>query len=213
MDEKIHACFVSYRHPASSGGREEKLIQHVVRAVKDHIEVYTRRYQVYFDKSRLVPGYQYDERLAQAICRSACMFVVYWPSYLESDYCLKEIRTMLEVEKKRRAVLGIGLHGCRLFVPVILRGNLQDLPNELHSGCQYLDYREQATRPNFNIGDDEAMSAQLYTIAEYVKSLCDKMKAVEDRLFADCEGFTFPENNAAAIGQSSAPPTQPFPGR
>jgi hypothetical protein len=99
MSEYIHACFVSYRHPASVGGREEKLIQHVVRAIKDHIEMITQKHDVYFDQARLVPGYQYNDRLAQAICRSACMFVIYWPSYSESDYCLKEIRTMLGIEK------------------------------------------------------------------------------------------------------------------
>jgi hypothetical protein len=144
MDETIHACFVSYRHPASAGGLEEKLITHVVKAIKDHIEVITHKYQVYIDMPRMVPGYQYDERLAQAICRSACMVVVYWPSYLESDYCLKEIRTMLEIEKKRRRALGVLLHGCRLFIPVILRGNVEDLPSELHQGCHYLDYKSQA---------------------------------------------------------------------
>jgi len=104
---------------------KEKLLRHVVEAVKDHIELYTHKYEVYIDKPRLVPGYQYDERLAQAICRSACMVVVYWPSYLESDYCLKEIRTMLQIERERRDVLGVGLHGCRLFIPVILRSQYQ----------------------------------------------------------------------------------------
>jgi hypothetical protein len=213
MTEKIHACFVSYRHPARPGGLEEKLLRHVVDAIQDHIELYTHKHEVYVDRPRLVPGYQYDERLAQAICRSACMVVVYWPSYLESDYCLKEIRTMLEIERKRRSVLGNDLHGCRLFIPVILRGTVQDLPSDLHLGCQYLDYKAQAIRPNFNIGDDETMSAQLDAIAEYVKSLCDKMKTVEDVLFKDCDTFTFPQNISAATGNLSVPATQPFPGR
>lgn len=123
MSDPIHACFISYRHPAVAGSREEKLIRHVVKAIADHVQMYTHEHQVYFDDKRLVPGYQYDERLAEAICRSACMVVVYWPSYLESDYCRKELRAMLEIEEQRRRRLGDALHGCRLFIPVILRGS------------------------------------------------------------------------------------------
>ena len=82
--------------PSSDKGRlEEKLIRHVVTAIRDHIAIYTHKHEVYFDEDRLVPGYQYNEALAKAICRSACMFVIYWPSYLESDYCRKEINTIL----------------------------------------------------------------------------------------------------------------------
>lgn len=214
MAHPINACFISYRHPASAGGREEKLIHNVVRAIKDHFEMVTHEHQVYFDQERLVPGYQYDEHLARAICRSACMVVVYWPSYLESDYCRKELVTMLDIEKRRREVLGAKLHGCRLFIPMILRGRLDDLPQDLHDGCHYLDYTAQATQPNFNIGDDPKMSERLYEVAEYVKSLCDKLKQSETELFGQCEQFSFAR--AAAVTTASAAmvaPTQPFPGR
>ena len=57
------------------------------------------------------------------------------------------------------------------------------------------------------------MSARLYEIADYVKSLCDKMKSVENDLFTECEGFAFPQNIAAAISELPPPPKQPFPGR
>jgi hypothetical protein len=214
MGHPIYSCFISYRHPATSGGREEKLIQHVVRALKDHLEVYTHDHAVYFDQQRLVPGYEYNEALAKAICRSACMVVVYWPSYLESDYCRKEIRTMLAIEKERRELLGSALHGCRLFLPVIIRGRFEDLPREVRDGCQYLDYKAQATRPDFNIGDDPKMSEELYRVAEYVKNICDKMKAAEDRLFAKCEEFMLASVRSTEIeliGSAVAP--QPFPGR
>lgn len=214
MAHPINACFISYRHPASSGGLEEKLIQHVVRAIKDHFEVITHEHQVYFDQDRLVPGYQYDERLAKAICRSACMVVVYWPSYLESDYCKKELYTMLSIERRRRQVLGAQLQGCRLFIPIILRGRLDDLPEDLRDGCQYLDYKAQATRHDFNIGDDPKMSERLFEIAEYVKGLCDTMKQSQSALFSQCEQFVFAAHPAAAGGTAEvAVPTQPFPGR
>jgi hypothetical protein len=213
MTDPIHACFISYRHPATAGGREEKLIRHVVKAISDHVQMYTHEHQVYFDEMRLVPGYQYEERLAEAICRSACMVVVYWPSYLESDYCRKEIRAMLDIEERRKRCLGGLLQGCRLFIPVILRGKFEDLPEDIRAGCQYLDYKAQATKPDVNIGDDEAMSERLYTVAEYIKSLCDKMKGERAALFAGCGTFVFPDALTPGLLDISVAPPQPFPGR
>lgn len=212
MDSTIYSCFISYRHPASAGGREEKVINHVVRALKDHIEMYTHEHGVYFDQDRLKPGYQYDERLARAICHSACMVVVFWPSYLESDYCQKEIHAMLEIEDRRRKVLGAALDGCRLFVPVLLRGKLDHLPEAVRKDCQYLDYSAQALKPNFNIGDDEAMSRQLFGVAEYVHDLCCKLKNVREQVFGGCAQFNFPIVPATPTA-AVQPATQPFPGR
>lgn len=213
MTEKFHSCFISYRHPASKGSREEKLIGHVVKAVTDHVEMYTHDHAVYFDDKRLVPGYQYDEKLADAICRSACMVIVYWPAYLESDYCKKEIEAMLDIEEKRRQLLGTELHGCRLFIPIILRGNLDELPEGVRKDCQYLDYKAQATKPDFNIGDDDKMSNELYRVAEYIKTLCDKMKNGSDALFGKCQQYIFPAPPPQANEGIQPAPPQPFPGR
>ncbi|MFM7733844.1 MAG: toll/interleukin-1 receptor domain-containing protein [Cyanobium sp.] len=215
MLETIHACFISYRHPAAAGGREEKLINQVVKAIADHVQIYTHEHEVFFDQRRLVPGYQYDERLAEAICRSACMVIVYWPSYLESDYCKNEMQAMLDVERRRRQILGQDLHGCRLFIPVILRGRYNDLPDEVTRDCQYLDYKAQATRPDVNLGDDEATSEKLYEIAEYIKLLCDKLKPQAEQLFRECKAFGFQQSRSASAAAAAiqAPPPPPFPGR
>lgn len=214
MAEKFNACFISYRHPAAKGGREEKLIGHVVKAITDHVQMYTHDHEVYFDDKRLVPGYQYDEKLAEAICRSACMIIVYWPSYLESDYCKKEIEAMLEIEDRRRQLLGADLHGCRLLIPVILRGKFEELPERVTRDCQYLDYKAQAVKPDFNIGDDDKMSDELYRIAEYIKSLCDKMKGVSDDLFGKCQQYGFPAPpKPQSVDEIKPAPPQPFPGR
>lgn len=213
MSEPFHACFISYRHPFEVNSREAKVIEHVRKAISDHVQMETHEHKVYFDSQRLVPGYQYDERLAEAICRSACMVIVYWPSYLESPYCQKEMRAMLEIERRRRQLLGDALHGCRLFIPVILRGDYGQLPQEITNNCQYLDYRQQATHPNMNIGDNETMSEQLFSIAAYIKSLCDKMKPQSQELFDCCKNYEFPLASPLMGSDLPPAPTQPFPGR
>lgn len=209
----MHACFISYRHPARTGGREEKVLQHTLTALKDHIELYTHNYDVYYDKDRLIPGYQYDERLAQAICQSACMVLIYWPSYLEFDYCMKEVSTMLDIEKARCKLLGSRLHGSRLFVPVLLRSEYDNLPSAVREGSQYLDYSRQSTNPNFNIGDEPEMSEKLFQVAQYIKSLCDVMKSAEVQLFAGCENYVFPVLPSGASNLAALETPQAFPGR
>jgi hypothetical protein len=97
---------------------------------------------------------------------------------------------------------------------VILRGRYNDLPEEITQDCQYLDYKAQATRPDVNLGDDEATSEKLYEIAEYIKLLCDKMKPQAEQLFQDCKAFDFLQpQSAAAVASIQAPPPPPFPGR
>jgi TIR domain len=212
MTEHFHACFVSYRHPVAEGTREQKLIGHVVRAITDHVEMYTHEHDVYFDSRRLLPGYRYDARLAEAICRSACMVIVYWPSYLESDYCRAELEAMLEIEERRQQILSSELRGCRLFIPVILRGRFEELPDRITRDCHYLDYKAQATRPDINLGEDERTSEELYRIAEYIKFLCDVMKASRDPLFGRCHEYGLPPRPPANQRIQPAP-SQPFPGR
>jgi hypothetical protein len=214
MPSQLHACFISYRHPANPGNREDRMIQQVVKAFGDHLSVVTHEHEIYYDKKRLAPGFQYDERLAEAICRSACMVIVYWPSYLESEYCKQEIEAMLEVERLRREVLSGDLHGCRLFIPVILRGNLTDLHPNVTNGCNHLDYRQQALQPNTNLDEDPVMSEKLYETVEYIKFLCDKIKPHSEKLLDHCHCFNFPSSTTSpSTAMIQAAPQQPFPGR
>ena len=81
-------------------------------------------------------------------------------------------------------------------------------------GCQFLDYKAQATKPDINIGEDEKTSEELYRIAEYIKALCDKLKAASDTLFAKCQQYSFPAPAAPTDPDAIQPaPPQPFPGR
>ena len=65
-----------------------------------------------------------------------------------------------------------------------------------------------------SLGDDETMSEQLYAVAEYIKSLCDKMKGDRGGLFGGCGQYSFsePGENAPTTVTAAAPPQQ-FPGR
>jgi hypothetical protein len=212
MEKPLHAFFVSYRHPASKKGIEELWANRTLETIRFHLETSTHNYDIYFDEERLLPTYQYNQQLAKHICRSACMVVLYWPSYLESDYCLKEINTMLSIEKRRRKILGPALHGHRLFLPIIFRGAFEQLPSSL-SDCQYLDVRDHSNDPNFSIGEDFKIKTILFDISESIKHLCDVMSAASDQLFNNCDSFVFPRFRGTPQTVRNVPIVQPFPGR
>ena len=209
MSNEFNSCFISYKHPVEMNSRETVLIQHVYRAITDHIQLYTHA-PVFFDASRLMPGYVWRSALSLELCRSACMVVVYWPSYLESDYCKKEISTMVAIEKNRRKILGDRLSARRLIIPVILRGRHDQLPPILQ-GVQHLDYSAQASRPDFNIGDDNEMSKKLFEIADYIHSLCAIMREEGEGLFGECKKFTM--HDVKRDDPRFMMETQKFPGR
>lgn len=212
VEKPLHAFFISYRHPASKGGIEELWAHRTLEVIKFHLETTTHNYDIYFDEQRLIPTYQYNEQLAKHICRSACMIVFYWPSYLESGYCLKEINTMLAIEKRRRRVLGKVLHGYRLFFPIIFRGRFDQLPSSLND-CQYLDVTRYSTSSTFNIAEDSQIKEKLFATSESIKHLCDKMSVAADSLFTDCDTFSFPRSRSGTQTSASVRIVQPFPGR
>ena len=119
---------------------------------------------------------------------------------------------MLAIEKKRRRILGAALQGCRLFIPIVIRGRFTDLPAEITENCQYLDCNKQSTLVNFNIGDDPVLKGRLFDIVEYIKDLCDKMESLKNELFRDCDKFVF---RRTVSGSISPMPSKilPFPGR
>src|SRR5690349_8199636 len=93
-----YSCFVSYCH-----GKED-LVKTFIRELKTALKQYLDAYldeEVYIDEDRLQGGDFYNEKLAEAICQSVCMIVVYTPKYERHPYCLREYAAMEELELKR----------------------------------------------------------------------------------------------------------------
>jgi hypothetical protein len=119
-DSFKYACFVSYCH-----GQYE-LMTSFIDQLKSALDAYLDPLLdegVFIDTGRLLPGYKYNETLAQAICQSVCMVVVYSPKYERHDYCVREYEAMVKLEGSRRALLGAAGQGRGFIIPVILRGS------------------------------------------------------------------------------------------
>ena len=123
-----YACFISYAH--GQGKHVSPLIEAIYNELLSQLEMHCTE-QVYLDKHRLLPGYEYNEALATAICQSACMVVAYAPIYAERDYCRREFAAMKQLEQHRKHLLGDKAKGHRFIIPVVFAGDIDSLPENL----------------------------------------------------------------------------------
>src|SRR5262245_39103047 len=76
---------------------------------------------VFVDETQL--GAAADENtIANAMCRSVCMIVVFTPTYFSEShpYCAREFRAMQQIETKRMSHLDRKKDGRGLIIPVVL---------------------------------------------------------------------------------------------
>ncbi|MCK6583971.1 MAG: toll/interleukin-1 receptor domain-containing protein [Anaerolineales bacterium] len=95
------ACFVSYRH--GQGDLLKNFINELTKALENRLGLLGMGLKVFVDRERLNPSYSVTPGLAEAICQSVCMIVVYNNGYFDKNnpFCAKEFCAMVELEKKR----------------------------------------------------------------------------------------------------------------
>lgn len=165
-----HACFISYCH-----GQNElvsSFVAQFVKALQDELDAVMDE-KVYIDVERLRPGYAYNDELRFAICRSACMVVIYSPKYELHPYCGREYEAMERLEAKRLALLGASGPERSLIIPVVLRG-ANSLPPRIAGRRQYVDFSR------FSLATPE-----LARNPEYI----DKIRQIAEVVQAHCEAF------------------------
>jgi TIR domain-containing protein len=132
-----YSCFISYCH--GQYDLTKGFIDQLKIALKAELDAYLDE-EVYIDEERLKPGYQYNEELAQAICQSVCMVVVYSPRYERHEYCVREFEGMEALEALRVKALGDkSADGRRCIIPIVLRGE-DDLPARIKAQKHYADF-------------------------------------------------------------------------
>ena len=77
------SCFISYRHCQQPLGK--KIVTDLYNALSSELELMTER-RVFLDTERLEGGYFWNEALAEAICRSVCMLVLFTPDYFNLQH-------------------------------------------------------------------------------------------------------------------------------
>jgi hypothetical protein len=203
-----YACFISYCHGQADFTR--RFIEELADALKAYLDPYLDE-QVYIDQDRLQPGYKFNEALAEAICRSVCMVVVYSPRYEDHAYCMREYAAMEKIEQARFALLGQQLDRTKgMIVPVVLRGE-EDLPSKLKSHIHYADFSKY-TLADQSIKTNPAYIAKVEAIAKHIYKLYRDFKNVAQDPCADCAQFEIPlESQLISWRAEGTPAESPFP--
>lgn len=181
-----YGCFISYvhaRHPLM-----KEFVDGLAQALESELEPMIGPGRVYIDRERLKPGYRFDPALAQGLCASACMIVVYVPQYVKHEYCLREFRAMQLLEEERRAALNGKLESHQgMIIPVILRGDPGDLLGDVTPQPQYLNFKKFSTA-TANILRLPSYIDQITKVADYITEIY----GLGDGLSNDCGGFEIP---------------------
>jgi hypothetical protein len=126
-----YACFVSYRDPGHP--RMRRMIGEFADALQFHLSRDLPGVKVYWAEDGLGPGDLYNEQLASELCQSSSLVMLYNGEYFDraKPYCAREYQGMVQLERRRRAVLSqVGNHRGMIF-PVIWSGTKEDLPAEI----------------------------------------------------------------------------------
>jgi hypothetical protein len=192
-----YSCFISFRHGDRSLPTDKNLLETIIRQLKvalsSELEALTTK-EVYVDWERLKGGDFYNQALSTALCESACMVVVYVPTYFDQHkaYCAREYKAMEKLESKRLPLLNSAAqskHG--LIIPIVFRG-LKFLPSEIKDNRAYYDFqsfqlggREMSRNSNFN--------SKIREMAEYIYDRCRELEALPIDPCLECDHFKLPD--------------------
>ena len=181
-------------------------MDNLITTLKSYIEPYLDE-PVYLDKERLKPGYEFNEAIAKAICRSVCMIMIYVPKYFSQKhpYCHREYLAMKRLEEQRQKFIGPER---RLIIPIVFRGQL---PAQIKASIQGCDFSRYST-VNTDISGNPEYVAVIEQIAQYIRELYDefarKSRQLGEDPCDDCLIFELPSQQEVVEA-----PQQPFPGR
>lgn len=193
-----YGCFLSYCH--DDGILVRGFINSLVEALESELGPYLPPYvkKVYHDK-RMETGYLFNSELAQALCGSACMVVVYSPSYHRHPYCMMEYAAMEALEEQRADMINNSIvtpKNYGLILPVILRGRLEALPDEIRSKRQFADF-SQVTTANPEITKREDLIEKVGRMAAYISEVYEYFEDFEQTAETDicvrCREFDLPK--------------------
>ncbi len=203
-----HSCFISYVHG------EHELIKGFLKQLKNALAACLEPYfneKLYIDEEGLTPGSDFNERLAEAICRSVCMIVVYIPKYDNHAYCLREYTAMEMLQEKRLKLLGPHApRGSGFIIPIILRGRKEDIPEKIRNHIHFCDFSKFSTAtPDISTNLDYV--SKIDEIAYYIFDLYKKFEAVGLDICTDCHEFQLPdEQQITPWRKKPGSPAAPF---
>lgn len=201
-----YGCFISYMRPEHK--MMAQFVDELVEALESEFEPYLPKPLVYRDVDRLRSGHRFTPALGRALCASACWIVVYVPQYADHDYCLREFRAMRVLEERRRSELsGRLMPEEGMIIPVILRGEPRQLPDDLGEQAHCLVFNKFTTASG-KILRNRRYVEEIGKLAPYVQ----RLHSLGEHLKLDCGDFTIPQLDGPSGFHRSKPSFPGHPG-
>lgn len=209
-----YSCFISFPH-----GQKNVLVpivKNFVEGLENEIYQLTNK-EVWIDQNFLEGGNWLDQTIGPAMCKSACMIIIFTPLYLDKDhvYCARELKAMHELEERRLKLLEDRSHG--LIIPIILSGQ-KYFPRALSESRIYYNFTDiESNNPRHKI--QKKYAKELKKIAAYIYDRCRALERVTGALSHDCNGYCLPSADDAiefietVIGEQVKDIVVPFAGR
>jgi len=186
-----HACFVSYRHHQQSQ-IAERFILDLADALRNELTLMMEE-DIFIDTERMRGGTFFNPALANALCKSVCMVVVYTPTYFSWShmYCAREYRAMERLEEARLSRLR-NQQGreAGLIIPIILRG-LDSLPDSIRDNRHFYTF-ERFCLSGRELARNRQFEDRVREIATVIHARKRALAPWADELTCDCNGFVFP---------------------
>lgn len=220
-----YALFVSYRN---SRLKENGLLSTFARELTDALERILDPYlyedigrsrnnhMVFLDEKIIAGGDWIVKEVSEGLCRSVCWVLVFTRNYLSGSlFCASELKGMTELQKERKKRMGNSLDQS-LIIPVLFRGDLNDMPKSLQGIAVKSDFR-RFTLAVKNLAEQPEFVEHIENLAELIaqrqKEQCDKSRAFQVDLCGNHEDFRIEDvyteagkqNVAAFITQIKSP--------
>ena len=203
-----YSCFISYRSPSAELARD-------FHSSLDRELRHWTPLPIYRDETRLHPGDFFNRELALALCESACMVMIYTPTYFDkfSTYCAREYKAMEILESRRLAQLGYERnyqHG--LIIPVVYRG-VDIFPAYVSGVRNYYKFDKFHVCGKSYLRNNQYQDL-IKQIAIYIYERCNELNALDVDPCEICGSFEIPPAEEIHGWLSPLLPPKPiFPGR
>ncbi|HTE10741.1 MAG TPA: toll/interleukin-1 receptor domain-containing protein [Chitinophagaceae bacterium] len=188
----FYPCFISFRH------FDDEISEAFIKQFVDCLNGYlTPLVGVgpFIDYKRMQAGYKLSPAIADAICNSACMIVIWTPQYFTSEHiwCAMEYKAMIDLEKKRLSLLPGGEQFKGLIIPVIYRGS-KYYPSKLADQEIYLNFEKFGLYEEVMM-KNKKFAEEIEKLADYIADRIDAFRRNNQNPWGSCNGFQLPSEN------------------
>jgi hypothetical protein len=198
------ACFISYPHNA--GKSVDKFVARLKEELQDRFAQFVTD-PIVTDHD-FPTGANFNKAIAQKICESACLLVVYMPVYQRKPFCIQEYTAMERLEAERYRALQQDLSGqFGMILPLVYTGEENKIPNWISEHINYKNISQFTLADPVAVFDQQDFQAWLLKIANMVDSLYNVFQASPNNPCLICGTYSLPDAQDAAVVKKLNIPT------